>query len=292
VSGILNRLKAGEVLISDGGTGTYLQGKGLRQGDPPEAWNLSYPDLIQGMAADYFAAGSDAVETNSFGCNPFVLEKHGLGERLEELNRLAAAHARKAAPPGRFVIGSVGPTGEFLEPIGAVSVEAMYEGFVRQVKALADGGADAICAETMTSLEEACLVVRATKEKTDLVAMATMTFDKGPRGNFTMMGVTPEDAVRGLLDAGADVVGSNCGNGILYMIEIAGEMRRATDAPILVHSNAGLPVIRKGQIVYPETPDWMAPHYRALVDAGATLVGGCCGTTPDHIRAIAKALRE
>ena len=199
VSGILDRLKAGEVLISDGGTGTYLQGKGLRQGESPEAWNLSHPDLIQGMAADYFAAGSDMVETNSFGCNPFVLTKHGLGDRLEELNRLAAQHARLAAPPGRYVIGSVGPTGEFLEPIGAVSVEAMYEGFVRQVKALAEGGADAICAETMTSLEEACLAVKAAKAHTNLAVMAPMTFDKGPRGNFTMMGVSPEDAVRGLL---------------------------------------------------------------------------------------------
>jgi 5-methyltetrahydrofolate--homocysteine methyltransferase len=291
VSGILNRLKAGEVLISDGGTGTYLQGKGLRQGDPPEAWNLSYPDLIQGMAADYFAAGSDAVETNSFGCNPFVLEKHGLGERLEELNRLAAAHARKAAPPGCFVIGSVGPTGELLEPIGAVSVEAMYEGFVRQVKALADGGADAICAETMTSLEEACLAVKAAKAYTSLPVMATMTFDRGPRGNATMMGVTPEDAVRGLLEAGADVIGSNCGNGVLYMVEIAAQMRKVTDAPILIHANAGIPSVQGGKTVFPETPDWMAPHYRALVDAGAGLVGGCCGTTPDHIRAIARVLR-
>ena len=290
-SRLLERLKAGEILISDGATGTYLQGKGLEAGGCPEEWNASHPEIVQGMAADYFAAGSDMVETNSFGGSPFMLKKYGHGDRLEELNRLAAQHARSAAPPDRYVVGSVGPTGEFLEPIGPVSESEMYEGFVRQGTALAEGGADAICAETMTSLEEACLVIKATKAHTDLATMATMTFDKGPRGNFTMMGVTPEDAVRGLLDAGADAVGANCGNGILYMIEIAGEMRRVTDAPILIHSNAGMPVIRKGQIIYPEAPDWMAPHYRALVDAGASIVGGCCGTTPDHIRAIANVLR-
>jgi 5-methyltetrahydrofolate--homocysteine methyltransferase len=290
-NGLLERLKSGEILISDGATGTYLQARGLEPGGCPEEWNASHPEVVRGMAADYFAAGSDAVETNSFGGSPFMLKKYGYADRVEELNRLAARHARSVAPPGRYVIGSVGPTGEFLEPVGPVSVEEMYEGFVRQVTALAEGGADAICAETMTALEEACLVVRATKERTDLVAMATMTFDRGPRGNFTMMGVTPEDAVRGLLDAGADVVGANCGNGILYMIEISAEMRKVTDAPILVHANAGIPAVRKGQIIYPETPDWMGPHYRALVDAGATFVGGCCGTTPDHIRAIVKALR-
>lgn len=291
MSSLLERLKSGSVLISDGATGTYLQGKGLEPGGCPEEWNLSHPEIVQGMAADYYASGSDAVETNSFGGSPYMLKKYGYGDRLEELNRLAAQHARRAASPENYVIGSVGPTGEFLEPIGSVSESEMYEGFVRQVTSLAEGGADAICAETMTSLEEACLVVKATKAHTRLVAMATMTFDKGPRGNFTMMGVTPQAAVRGLLDAGADVVGANCGNGILYMIEITAEMRKVTGAPILIHSNAGIPVVRKGQVIYSEDPEWMAPHYRRLVDAGATLVGGCCGTTPAHIRAISRVLR-
>ncbi len=291
MTSLLDRINTGEILISDGATGTYLQVSGLEAGGCPEEWNFSHPETIQKMAAEYFAAGADMMETNSFGGNPFMLKKYNHEARLEDLNRLAARHVRDAAPPEHYVIGSVGPTGEFLEPIGEVSEEEMYRGFVRQVTSLAEGGADAICAETMTALEEACLVVRATKEHTECVAMATMTFDKGPRGNFTMMGVTPEAAVQGLLEAGADVVGSNCGNGILYQIELVQEMRKITDAPILIHANAGIPVIRKGQIIYPETPEWMAPHYRTLVDVGATIVGGCCGTTPSHIREIANVLR-
>ena len=292
MSRLLDRIKAGEVLISDGATGTYLQGKGLEAGGCPEEWNATHPDVIRGMAAEYFAVGADTIETNSFGGSPFILKKYGLEDRVEELNRLAARHVRSLAPTDHFVIGSVGPSGEFLEPAGEMSPGEMYEGFIRQVTALAEGGADAICAETMISLEEAALVVKATKEHTSLVAMATMTFDKGPRGNFTMMGVTPQDAVRGLLDAGADVVGSNCGNGILYQIEIVEEMRQVTDAPILVHANAGIPQVRKGQIIYPETPEWMAAHYRTLVEAGANVVGGCCGTTPAHIREIVRVLRS
>ena len=292
MSRLLDRIKAGEVLISDGATGTYLQGKGLEAGGCPEEWNATHPDVIRGMAAEYFAVGADTIETNSFGGSPFILKKYGLEDRVEELNRLAARHVRSLAPPDHFVFGSVGPSGEFLEPAGEMSPGEMYEGFIRQVTALAEGGADAICAETMISLEEAALVVKATKEHTSLVAMATMTFDKGPRGNFTMMGVTPQDAVRGLLDAGADVVGSNCGNGILYQIEIVEEMRQVTDAPILVHANAGIPQVRKGQIIYPETPEWMAAHYRTLVEAGANVVGGCCGTTPAHIREIVRVLRS
>ena len=288
---MLERLERGAVFISDGATGTYLQDHGLEPGGCPEAFNASHPEVVKQMARDYFAAGSDMVLTNSFGGNPFMLKKYGHGDRVHELNRLASEHARGAAPPGGLVAGSVGPTGEFLEPLGEVSEAEMYDGFVQQVKALTEGGADAIIVETMTALDEASLAIRATKENTVLVAICTMTFDKGPRGYFTMMGVEPGRAVRELRAAGADIVGANCGNGIDRMIEIAREMREATDGYLLVHSNAGIPSIKGGEIVYPETPEFMAERFKVLADIGINIFGGCCGTTPAHIKALSKAVR-
>jgi 5-methyltetrahydrofolate--homocysteine methyltransferase len=238
------------------------------------------------MARDYFAAGSDMVLTNSFGANRFMLTKYGHGDRVAELNRLAAEHARSQAPRNRFVIGSVGPSGEFLQPLGEVSDSEMLEAFTEQVVALEEGGVDGIIIETMTALEEARLAIQAAKENTGLAVISTMVFDKGPRGFFTMMGVTPEQAVTGLLDAGADVVGSNCGNGIDIMLEVATAMRAATDAPLLIHSNAGIPTLVKGEIVYPESKEYMAERFKTLAEMGVNIVGGCCGTGPEHIRAL------
>lgn len=288
---ILERLARGEVLVSDGATGTYLQQHGLEPGGCPEEFNASHPEVVQGMARAYFDAGSDMVLTNSFGGSRFMQKKYGFAHRVREFNRLAAQHARKVAPPGKYVFGSVGPTGEFLEPLGAVSESEMLDAFVEQITALEEGGADGVVIETMTALEEARLAIKAAREHTRLVVMATMVFDKGPRGYFTMMGVTPERAVKELLDAGADVVGSNCGNGIDRMIEVARQMRAATDAYLLIHSNAGIPSIINGKIVYPETPEYMAERFKVLADIGVNILGGCCGTGPEHIRALSRALR-
>ena len=288
---LLERLLGGGVLISDGATGTYLQSHGLEPGGCPEEFNASHPETGQQMAKDYFDAGSDMVLTNSFGANKFMLKKYGHGDRVSELNRLAAQHARSAAPPGGLVAGSVGPSGEFLEPLGEVTEAEMLEAFKEQVSALAEGGADAILIETMTALEEATLAIRAVKEATDLPVIATMTYDKGPRGFFTMMGVQPERAVVELREAGADVAGANCGNGIDNMVEIARSMRSATDGYLLVHSNAGIPAIWKGQIVYDETPDYMAERFKDLADLGINILGGCCGTTPSHINALSQIIR-
>ena len=283
---LTKRLELNDVMLSDGATGTYLQYNGLEPGGCPEEFNLSHPDIVRGMAKEYFEAGSDIVLTNSFGGNNFMLQKYGYGDRVEELNRLAAEHAVINRPKGRFVLGSVGPTGEFVAPLGTVSAEAMLESFAEQIAGLVSGGVDGVNIETMTALEEAKLAISAARKHSNLTVMTTMTFDKGPRGLFTMMGVTPERAVKELLDAGSHVVGSNCGNGIEVMIEVARQMRQATDAPILIHSNAGIPIIRKGQIVYPETPEFMADRFLELADLGINLLGGCCGTTPEHIKAI------
>ena len=289
---LLQRIAEGGTLVSDGATGTYLQARGLEPGGSPEEMNASAPETIREMAAAYFDAGADMALTASFGGSRFMLKKYGLDGRGAELNRLAAEHARAAAPEGRFVIGSVGPTGEILETNGGtVSEDEVLDAFVEQVTALEDGGADAVAVETMISAREATLAIRAAKENTDLVVIGTMMFDKGPRGWFTMMGDTPESAVKDMLDAGADVVGANCGNGVEKMVELTAEIREATDGLMLIHSNAGIPTIRQGQIVYPETPEYMADHFATMADMGVNILGGCCGTTPDHIRALSNRLR-
>jgi 5-methyltetrahydrofolate--homocysteine methyltransferase len=289
--GILDRLAKGETLIFDGATGTYLQNNGLEPGGSPELMNASDPDTIQGMAKHYFDAGSDIVLTNTFGGNKFMLKRYGAEERLFELNRTAAELARAAAPEGKYVAGSIGPTGEFIEPLGTATEDELYDTFAEMSKAFEAGGADAVMIETQLAIEEAAIAVRAAKENTGLVVMASMVFDKGPRGYFTMMGVTPEQAVEGLEEAGADIVGTNCGSGIEKMVEIATRMRAVTDKYLVVQSNAGLPVIRNGETCYLETPEFMAEHYRKLADLPINILGGCCGTTADHIRALIEAVR-
>ena len=288
---LMERLAAGEVLISDGATGTYLQQHGLEPGGCPEAFNADRPDVVQGMARAYFDEGSDLVLTNSFGGSRFVLNKYGFAERCRELNRLAAEHARSQAPPGCFVVGSVGPSGEFMEPLGPTSESEMFDAFAVQTAALVEGGVDAVLIETMTAIEEAVVAVRAAKKNPGLPVFCSMTFDKGPRGFFTMMGVTPEKAVAALQEAGADVVGTNCGSGIEDMIEVYRAMRAVTAGYLLVQANAGMPVLEGGEVAYPDSPEFMAGRYKELVVAGANIVGGCCGTGPDHIRAIAQAVR-
>ena len=288
----LERLASGNVLVSDGATGTYLQSHGLEPGGCPEAFNLTQPAIVRKMSEDYFEAGSDMVLTNSFGGTKFMLGKYGFGKSVEEFNFMAAKHAKSVAPTVGIVAGSVGPTGEFVAPLGDVSESEMKDAFAEQVIALEKGGADVIVIETMTAIEEAVLAVKSTKENTKLPVVVTMTFDKGPRGLFTMMGVTPKNAVIVLENEGADVVGSNCGNGIDVMLEVAREVREVASGYTLIHSNAGIPLIRKGQVVYPEDPDYMASRFYRMVEMGINIVGGCCGTTPGHIKSICREVKS
>ena len=291
---IMERLARGELLISDGATGSFLQREGLGDGDPEE-WNASHPDVVRGMAKAYFDAGSDMVLTNTFGGTRLRQRHYGFADRTREFNVSAARHARSQAPAGGFVVGSVGPTGEVLnDPLrdNPLTEDAAYDAFVEQITALAEGGVDAVNIETMIDIEEAALAVRAAKEHTDLTVMSTMFFDKGPRGFFTMMGTPPGEAVRRLHAAGADVVGANCGNGVDLMLELARELRAATDGYLLIHSNAGIPAPQGGEIVYPETPEYMAERFGVMArEVGVNIIGGCCGTTPDHIRALVGAVR-
>jgi 5-methyltetrahydrofolate--homocysteine methyltransferase len=290
----LERLAEGTTLIADGATGTYLQARGLEPGGDPEAMNVTEPETVRGMAADYLAAGSELVQTNSFGGSRFMQAKYGYGDQVSELNRLAAQHARgeadKADGP-RYVAGSMGPTGELIVPVGETEPDDVFQAFAEQAKALEMGGVDVIVIETMISVEEAKLAVRAVKEHTNLPVAALTTFDKGPRGYFTMMGDTPESAVEALSKEGADILGTNCGNGIDVMVELGERFRGATDGPVWLNSNAGIPLIRQGQLIYPESPEQMAVGFKKLSEMGVEIIGGCCGTTPDHIKALAEAVR-
>jgi len=289
---IVEAVKSGRVLVSDGAWGTFLQQKGLKPGECPELWNVERPDDIRAIAQSYIDAGSDMVETNSFGGTCFKLEHYGLEGRVSEISEAAARLSREAAGD-LWVIASIGPTGKMLL-MGDVTEEELYNGFKEQAVALEKGGADAICIETMSALDEATLAVKAAKENTSCEIICTFTFEQTVNGDYrTMMGVSPEQAAEEMLDAGADIIGTNCGNGIERMIDIVKALRAAApDTPILVHANAGLPKSIDGVDVFPESPAEMAGKIPALIVAGANIVGGCCGTTPEHIKAMKEVVEK
>jgi len=288
---LLARIKTKEILVADGAMGSFLFQRGLKAGESPESMNLNSPEVLVEIADLYFKAGAELVQTNSFGGSPLKLAQYGLGDQTEEINRIAAQCVRQVVGENAYVSGSCGPTGKMLKPLGEVEVDEMRKGFERQIKGLLEGGVDIICVETMTDLTEATLAVKAAKTVApDLPVMATMTFDLIPRGFFTIMGVSIEHAAKGLADAGADVVGSNCGNGLEKMIQIAQGFRKATNLPILIQSNAGKPEMKEGKLVYPEDPAFFGEKVKDLIQAGVSIIGGCCGTTPEHIRAIRQAV--
>jgi 5-methyltetrahydrofolate--homocysteine methyltransferase len=280
------RLEKKKILIADGGWGTELQKRGLAPGDPPEAWNLSHQEEVGAVARSYVEAGADIILTNTFGGSPLKLAKVHLEDKLLEINRQGARISKQAAGDQALVFASIGPSGEFMAPLGMVSEVDMVQGFAEQARALAAGGADGIVVETMMDLAEAKAALRAAKESISLPVAVTLTFNKLPKGYATMMGVRPEQAAAQLEKAGADIVGANCGAGIDMMIELMGLMRSATTLPLWCKPNAGLPELVHGKTVYRETPEMMASKLKPLVQAGANIVGGCCGTTPSHIRAL------
>lgn len=289
---IVDALKTGKVLVSDGAWGTFLYEKGLKPGECPDLWSVERFDDVVDIAQSYINAGADMVEANSFGASYYKLEHFGLQDRAAEINESAAKASRKAAGD-KYVIASIGPTGKMLIT-EEVSEEEMYDAFKVQAMALEKGGADAVCVETMSDADEACCAIKATKENTNLEIITTFSFDKTIQGTYkTMMGLSPVDAIEAALAAGSDIVGTNCGNGIERMTEIVAEMKAARpDALILVHANAGLPQNVNGKDVFPETPQMMADQVEGLIKAGTNIVGGCCGTTPAHIAAMKAVVND
>jgi 5-methyltetrahydrofolate--homocysteine methyltransferase len=287
---LLQRIHAGETLLCDGGMGTLLA-KSAGKIDCPERLVLERPDVVTAAHIAYFSAGSDLVETNTFGGSRARLDLHGLGERAAEISEKAAEIAKSVCPEGRFVLGSIGPTGEMLEPYGDATADSLAAMFREQAQALASGGVDAIIVETMMDAEEARLAVTEAKG-TGLPVIATMTFAVGPAGVRTQWGVDPESAVRALEEAGADVIGSNCGNGFEDMLAVMVPMRESATRPLIAQANAGVPEMIDGVPHYHETPEEIRPKASRLLDLGLGILGGCCGTEPDHIRVMRELIND
>jgi 5-methyltetrahydrofolate--homocysteine methyltransferase len=284
---IIDKLKDKKVLVADGAMGSLLMQKGLKTGECPELLNLTNPDILAEIATEYLNAGADIIQTNSFGGSILKLNDFDLGDNSREINEDAARIVSEVLNGKAYVSGSVGPTGKMLEPFGDTTPGEMLDGFKIQVSGLISGGADLICIETMTDINEALLAIEASKlVDSSIPIMATMTFNKTGDEYFTMMGVSIEAAVEGLSNAGADILGSNCGNGIDKMIEIAKKYKSLTDKPIIIQSNAGLPEIKDGKLFYPETPQYFAERANEMFKIGISIVGGCCGTTPEYIKTI------
>ncbi|MCS7048125.1 MAG: homocysteine S-methyltransferase family protein [Verrucomicrobiae bacterium] len=270
-------------VITDGAWGTQLQARGLEVGQCPDVWNLTHPERVEEVARAYVEAGSQIILTNTFGANRIRLAETGFANRVREINEEGVRISKRAAGTRALVFASMGPTGKMLVA-GEVEPEEVAAAFAEQAEALKEGGANGIVVETMAELEEAQLAVRAAKA-TGLPVVACMVFDTGGR---TMMGVAPEQAAISLAEAGADVIGSNCGSGIADFVPICRQLRAATTLPIWIKPNAGLPQMVEGQVQYRTTPQEFASYVPALIEAGANFLGGCCGTTPAHIAALRK----
>jgi 5-methyltetrahydrofolate--homocysteine methyltransferase len=284
-------LEGGGIVLADGAWGTMLRERGLA-GSCPELWNADHPEEVGAVARAYAAAGAVVVLTNSFGGNPFKLAAHGLDGRTEELNEAAARISRKAVGPGVAVLASVGPTGVFLEPYGSVPEQAVEQAFRRQIEALLRGGADGVVIETMSDVAEASCAVRAARAAGARSIVVSMTFERKKAGMVTMMGVRPAECAQAFAGDGCSAVGANCGTGIDDMAEVIRAMAHVTSLPLWAKPNAGLPRVIDGATVYPETPEEMAAKLSSLVAAGARIIGGCCGTTPEHIEALREELRR
>ncbi|MBI1388846.1 MAG: methionine synthase [bacterium] len=288
MNALFSELLASGPVVTDGAWGTLLYMSGLPMGDSPDAWNLTHADRVEKVARSYTEAGAQIVLTNTFGANRLTLKKHGLADRAAEINRAGVEISRRAAAGRARVFASIGPTGLMLMT-GETSEDELDAAFEEQAEALAKGGADALVVETMLDPAEAASAVRAAK-RTGLPVVACMTYSAGKKKDRTVMGTTPEQAVEVLTQAGADAIGSNCGQGVEGFIPICQRLHAASPLPIWIKANAGLPEMENGEVVYKTTPEQFAAHVKPLVEAGASFIGGCCGTNPEFIRAVRKTL--
>ncbi len=275
--------------VSDGGWGTELQKLGLEPGSSTDYWNISNPEKVAQVAQSYVDAGSNVILTNTFGANEFVLGRHGLESRLEEINRRGAEISKEAAGSRALVFGSMGPTGKLMMT-GEVKEDEIFDSYLRQSEALWRGGVDALLIETVVDVEEMKIAARAARKATPLPLVLSVTFDSGKDRTRTMMGVTPEQAVADMEECGAWMVGANCGSGPETYVIVCRRMRAVTSRPIWVKANAGLPRPQGDKLIYPQDPDSFAGYADQLRNAGANVVGGCCGTSPEHIRRLVACL--
>jgi 5-methyltetrahydrofolate--homocysteine methyltransferase len=278
------------VVLFDGGMGSTLVSLGLSEGECPESWNLSHSEVIRDIHQKFLEAGADVIETNTFGANRLRLASFGYEDQVEEINVKAVGIAKKACPEDKFVAGDIGPSGGFLKPLGEFSIEELEESFLEQAKALASAQVDLFSIETMYDLREALSAIKAIKRVSALPIFVSITFDKKPRGYFTLMGNTISECATELKKAGADVIGANCTLGSDGMIGLVEELRKSTDLPVIIQPNAGKPELIHNKLTYPQNPKSFAENMVKITKAGANFVGGCCGTTPEFVREIHKEL--
>jgi len=284
--GFLDRLAAGETILVDGAMGTMLQAAGLEKGHAPEELNLTHPDKVLAVHRGYIAAGSEMILTNTFGANRFRLAKYGLQDEVYELSRRAAEVARDAGET--LVAGSIGPTGEFFPPVGSLTLDEAKATFAEQARGLADGGADLLIIETMADLKEVEAAVTGARESTDLPLVCTMTFDTNLH---TMMGVSASLAAETLSNWEVQAIGANCGTGPQEVEQVMKEMKEACpEAVLAAQPNAGIPRLVQGRAEYDATPEVMAKYAVRYAELGVRIIGACCGSTPQHIAAMARAL--
>ncbi|MGQ9575740.1 MAG: homocysteine S-methyltransferase family protein [Thermoguttaceae bacterium] len=290
VPSLIEQLTAAGPVITDGAWATQLHQRGLEVGACPDEWNLSHPAEVEAVARSYVEAGSQIILTNTFGANRLMLARHDLADKVAVINRAGVAISRQAAGGRAKVFASMGPSGVVLM-MGRTSPDEVEDAFAEQAEALASAGADAVVLETFSDPAEILLAVAAVR-RAGLPAVACMTFDSGKDHDRTLMGTTPEQAAAKLTEAGADVIGSNCGQGIEGFVKIAERLRRATDRPVWIKPNAGLPQLVGGKTLYTQTPEQFAGFVPALIAAGARFLGGCCGTSPEFIAAIKSKLEN
>jgi methionine synthase I (cobalamin-dependent) len=284
---IADLIAAGPVLL-DGAWGTQMQSRGLAPGETPDFWNLQHPDRVEEVARCYVDAGSQIILTNTFRASRIALARHPEVDRVVEVNQAGVEISRRAAGDRARVFASIGPSGKQLIT-GEVDPEGLRASFAEQAEALASGQPDGIVIETMSDLTEARLAIEAAKA-TGLPVVACMAFDSGKKLDRTMMGVTPTQAAEELSAAGADVVGANCGAGIDEYIPVCAGLAAATDRPIWIKPNAGLPQLRGTEVFYPTTAEEFAGKLPLLLKAGASFIGGCCGSDPSFIEAMRRKL--
>jgi len=287
---LIDDLIAGGPVLLDGAWGTEMQARGLGAGDVADLWNLSHPERVEEVARAYVDAGSRVILTNTFRANRIALKRYGEEDHVVAINRAGAQISCRAAAGRAKVLASIGPSGKMLMT-GDVDEAALAVAFAEQARALAEGGADGLVVETMADLVEARVAIDAALA-TGLPVVACMVFDSGKNRDRTMMGVTPAQAADGLTRAGAHVVGTNCGIGIDHAVEICRTMAAATDLPIWIKPNAGIPELINGEVVYRTDAEKFASYLPDLLAAGARFVGGCCGTTPAFIIAMQRRLAE